>query len=116
MARSQQNKISSRRHRRSPRCGHEDVRVITRFNGEDCVKLSVLKEAEANTVAVARAVEQRISELKPAFPGSCGLSYVENQATYVSNPLTACETPPWWLQDCSSSSYICFSAASGRLS
>jgi len=37
---------------------HEDVRVVTRFNGYPCVKLSVLKEAEANTVEVAGAVQR----------------------------------------------------------
>ncbi|MFP3928377.1 MAG: efflux RND transporter permease subunit, partial [Desulfobacteraceae bacterium] len=65
------------------RDAHEDVRLITRFNGEGCVKISVLKEAEANTVEVAEAVEARLSELKPAFPEGVEISYVENQATYV---------------------------------
>ncbi len=69
------------------RDAHEDVRVVTRFQGEDCVKLSVLKEAEANTVEVAEAVERRISELKPAFPEGLRISYVENQATYVRQSL-----------------------------
>ncbi|MFP4284477.1 MAG: efflux RND transporter permease subunit [Desulfovermiculus sp.] len=69
------------------RDAHEDVRVMTRFNGQDSVKLSVLKEAEANTVEVARAVEQRISDLKPAFPQELRISYVENQATYVQQSI-----------------------------
>ncbi|MFW6142639.1 MAG: efflux RND transporter permease subunit, partial [Desulfovermiculus sp.] len=69
------------------RDAHEDVRVMTRFNGQDSVKLSVLKEAEANTVEVARAVEQRISDLKPAFPEELQISYVENQATYVQQSI-----------------------------
>ena len=68
--------------------GHEDVRVITRFNGEDCVKLSVLKEAEANTVEVAEAVAHRMSGLKSAFPAGLRVSYVENQATYVRQSLS----------------------------
>ncbi|MCK7507890.1 MAG: efflux RND transporter permease subunit [Desulfobacterales bacterium] len=53
-----------RRTARGPSCGdiatvedaHEEVRVITRFNGKPCVKLSVLKQADANTVEVAEAV------------------------------------------------------------
>ena len=69
------------------RDAHEDVRVITRFQGEDCVKLSVLKEAEANTVEVASAVEDRMAELTPAFPEGLRISYVENQATYVRQSL-----------------------------
>ncbi len=69
------------------RDAHEDVRVITRFQGEDCVKLSVLKEAEANTVEVASAVEKRMAELKSAFPEGLHISYVENQAEYVRQSL-----------------------------
>ena len=86
IARSQQNKIHLG-DIAEVRDAHEDERVITRFNGEDCVKLSVLKEAEANTVEVARAVEQRILELKPAFPEELQISYVENQATYVQQSI-----------------------------
>jgi len=66
---------------------HEDVRVVTRFNGEDCVKISILKEAEANTVAVADAVAARIAQLKPSFPEGLQLSYVESQAEYVRQSL-----------------------------
>ncbi|MFO7957981.1 MAG: efflux RND transporter permease subunit [Candidatus Brocadiia bacterium] len=66
---------------------HEEVRVITRFNGEDCVKVSVLKEAEANTVEVAEAVAGRLGELRPAFPEGLHLDYVENQAQYVRQSL-----------------------------
>ncbi|MFP4029812.1 MAG: efflux RND transporter permease subunit [Candidatus Brocadiia bacterium] len=69
------------------RDAHEDVRVVTRFQGEDSVKLSVLKEAEANTVEVARAVERQMSELESAFPEGLNISYVENQATYVQQSL-----------------------------
>ncbi len=47
---------------------HEVERVITRFNGEDCVKISVLKEAEANTVEVADAVAARLADLHASFP------------------------------------------------
>jgi len=66
---------------------HEDVRVVTRFNGQDCVNVSVLKEAEANTVEVADAVEARLGGLRSAFPEGLHLDYVENQADYVRQSL-----------------------------
>jgi len=66
---------------------HEDARVITRFNGEDCVKISVLKEAEANTVEVADAVAAKLGELKAFFPEGLRLDYMENQAEYVRQSL-----------------------------
>ncbi|TVS19645.1 MAG: efflux RND transporter permease subunit, partial [Planctomycetaceae bacterium] len=66
---------------------HEDVRVITRFNGFPCVKLSVLKEAEANTVEVAGAVQRKLDELAPSLPQGLELGTVENQAFYVAGAL-----------------------------
>jgi hydrophobe/amphiphile efflux-1 (HAE1) family protein len=62
---------------------HEEVRVITRLGGQPAVKLSVLKQEDANTVEVARAVSQRIEELKPVIPVGVRLGMVENQADYV---------------------------------
>ena len=66
---------------------HEDVRVITRFNGYPCVKLSVLKEAEANTVEVAGAVQRKLDELIPSLPQGLEMATVENQAFYVAGAL-----------------------------
>jgi hydrophobe/amphiphile efflux-1 (HAE1) family protein len=68
--------------------GHEDARVMTRFNGRECVKVSVLKEAEANTVQVADAVNQLLHKLKPTLPEGLQLNYVEDQALYVKQALT----------------------------
>lgn len=66
---------------------HEEVRVITRLGGKPCVKLSVLKQADANTVAVAEAVNQRIVNLRDALPAGITLGMVENQADYVRSAL-----------------------------
>lgn len=66
---------------------HEDERVITRFNGEDCVKISVLKEAEANTVEVADAVAARLADLHASFPDAVRIATIENQAEYVRQSL-----------------------------
>lgn len=66
---------------------HEEVRVITRLDGKPCVKLSVLKQADANTVAVARAVTKRLEDLRPGLPGGVSLGVVENQADYVGAAL-----------------------------
>lgn len=68
--------------------GHEDARVMTRFNGTECVKVSVLKQAEANTVQVAEAVKQLLHDLKPTLPAGLKLDYVEDQAVYVKQALT----------------------------
>ncbi|MCM8815588.1 MAG: efflux RND transporter permease subunit [Candidatus Omnitrophica bacterium] len=66
---------------------HEEVRVITRLNGQPSVKLSVLKQANANTVEVAKAVSQKLKEMKPILPAGIELGTVENQADYIQSAL-----------------------------
>ena len=66
---------------------NEEVRVITRLDGKPCVKLSVLKQADANTVEVAKAVNRRLQELNPSIPAGIKLGMVENQADYIEAAL-----------------------------
>lgn len=65
----------------------EDVRLITRLNGKPCIKLSVLRQADANIVEVARAVNAKIRELEPNLPAGISLGIVENQADYIESAL-----------------------------
>ncbi len=62
---------------------HEEVRIVTRFNGAPCVKLAVLKQADANTVAVSKAVARRLAELRDLVPPDIAFGIVENQADYI---------------------------------
>ncbi len=62
---------------------HEEARIITRFNGENCVQLSILKQAESNTVKVANAVKERLEQLKSEIPEDIVFGVVENQGDYV---------------------------------
>jgi len=66
---------------------HEETRVITRLDGKPCVKLSILKQADANTVEVAKAVSRRIEEFSASLPEGVSLGMVENQADYVESAL-----------------------------
>ncbi len=66
---------------------HEEIRVITRLDGRPCVKLSVLKQADANTVEVSRGVMRRIDGLRDAIPSVIQIGMVENQADYVVSAL-----------------------------
>jgi len=62
---------------------HKEMRVITRFNGKPCVKVNVLKQAEANTVKVARAVKEKLDALREEIPPDIQFGVVENQGDYV---------------------------------
>lgn len=66
---------------------NEEVRAVTRLDGKPCVKLSVLKQADANTVEVAKAVSRRLQELQPSVPNGIKLGIVENQADYIESAL-----------------------------
>ena len=62
---------------------HAELRVSTRFNGRPCVKVNVLKQAEANTVSVAQGVKARLDQLRPEIPEGIEFGVVENQGDYV---------------------------------
>ena len=62
---------------------HEEMRINTRFNGETCVKLNILKQAEANTVTVAKAVKEKLNMLQRDIPDDIEFGYVENQGDYI---------------------------------
>jgi len=66
---------------------HREARVITRVDRQSAVKVSIFKQADANTVAVAQAVDQRLEELKAGLPEGVELGILENQATYVVHAL-----------------------------
>jgi len=62
---------------------HTEMRVITRFNGQPCVKINVLKQAEANTVKVAGAVQAKLAALASEIPPDIAIGVAENQGDYV---------------------------------
>jgi multidrug efflux pump subunit AcrB len=57
---------------------HREMRVNTRFNGQVCVKLNVLEQARANTVAVSDGVQARLAELEGEIPEDVRFGVVEN--------------------------------------
>ncbi len=70
---------------------HEEMRINTRFNGETCVKLNILKQAEANTVEVSRAVRLKMRELERDIPGDIEFGFVEDQGVYISGAINSVE-------------------------
>lgn len=70
---------------------HEEMRINTRFNGKTCIKLNVLKQAEANTVQVARAVRLKMRELAKDVPGDIEFGFVEDQGSYIAGAINSVE-------------------------
>ena len=61
---------------------HPEQRVFTRLNGQPSVGMIISKQSNANTVATAQAVFQRIKDVQRIYPQlQFGLAY--NQAQYI---------------------------------
>jgi len=61
----------------------DEQRVITRLNGRECVKLSILKQAGANTVEVENGVRKKMAELEGSLPEGVRMGIIYNQADYI---------------------------------
>lgn len=65
------------------RDGSDIQRIITRLNRQEGVKISIFKQAAANTMVVEEALQKKIEELKPLLPAHIKLGIIYNQADYV---------------------------------
>jgi hydrophobe/amphiphile efflux-1 (HAE1) family protein len=70
---------------------HREQRLWARLDGVPAVKLSVRKQPDANTVAVADGVEARLWQLsRDAFvPADITFETVANQATFIRNSVAS---------------------------
>ncbi len=68
--------------------GHEDERVVTRFNGKPAIKLNILKQADANTVEVAEAANKLTKKLEETVPPDIHFNAIENQADYIKGAIS----------------------------
>jgi len=61
----------------------EEPRTLARLNESPAVTLIVSKQSGANTVEVARAVKERLEELKPALPADLRIEIVGDQSVFI---------------------------------
>lgn len=66
---------------------HEDLRMITRLNGRNAVKVNVLKQADANTVTTVAAVLRQLGSLQSAFPEGVRFDLLQNQAAHINDSI-----------------------------
>ncbi|MGY6588127.1 MAG: efflux RND transporter permease subunit [Wenzhouxiangella sp.] len=69
------------------RQGWQEREAITRVNGEEMVELAIYREGDANVVAVARAVEQRLNQLRGTLPPDVALTPVYDQSIFIRNAI-----------------------------
>ncbi len=65
--------------------GHKEREAITRVKGRESVELAVYKEGDANTVQVARRIDQRIERIRESLPEEIELVKVHDQSTFISS-------------------------------
>lgn len=67
--------------------GAEDYRTIARARGKPCVFLGVVKQAKANTVAVAQGIRAEIAEVKKSLPQGCDIWVAYDSSVYVEKAI-----------------------------
>ncbi|NBC18544.1 MAG: MMPL family transporter, partial [Bacteroidetes bacterium] len=66
------------------RMGFKEREAITRIDGREAVEVAVYKEGDANTVAVARAVQARLDRVRSELPSDMELVKVYDQSTFIT--------------------------------
>jgi len=67
---------------------HAVQRIKTKMNKTEGVKLSVFKQAGANTVEVSDKVYQKLHELKASLPPSITMEVIYDQADYIRSAVS----------------------------
>ncbi len=73
--------------------GAKDREVIARVDGDEAVEIAVYKEGDANTVAVARAVQSRLKRID--LPAEMKVVQVSNQARFVEDAIKDVVDSAW---------------------
>ena len=67
--------------------GFKEREAITRINGIEAVEIAIYKEGDANTVAVARALDERVERVQDLLPAGFKLAKVYDQSTYIQEAI-----------------------------
>jgi multidrug efflux pump len=67
--------------------GPEDERKLVRFNHEPAIGLGIVKQSQANTLDVTRAVKAEIDEIRPTLPPGIRMETAFDSSVYVERSL-----------------------------
>ncbi|MEZ5499388.1 MAG: efflux RND transporter permease subunit [Steroidobacteraceae bacterium] len=67
---------------------YRDRTAITRFDGRECIELALYKEGDANTVALARDVRERLESLSAGLPRDSSIRVVNDQSTFIRSAVS----------------------------
>ena len=70
------------------RQGYKEREAVIRSAGREAVELAVYKEGDANTVATADALEERLAQIRRQMPKDIQLVVVEDQSVFVRHAIS----------------------------
>ncbi|TWT17381.1 efflux RND transporter permease subunit [Luteimonas wenzhouensis] len=65
------------------RQGHREREAVIRSGGNEAVELAIYKEGDANTVATADALHERLEQVRERLPRGIELAVVEDQSVFI---------------------------------
>jgi len=65
--------------------GEKERTDITRINNNEAIELAIYKEGDANTVTVAKAVNEKLAELKETLPEELTFTVIYDQSEFIIN-------------------------------
>lgn len=74
------------------RQGYKEREAITRLNAMEAVEIAIYKEGDANTVAVADIVKERIEGIQKNLPTGMKLEKVYDQSIFISSAVNEVKT------------------------
>jgi HAE1 family hydrophobic/amphiphilic exporter-1 len=75
--------------------GHRDRDEITRLGGREVVEIDLHRQGTANTVAVARAVEERLEELREEMPPDLHIETLTDLSAYITSAIKMVWSAAW---------------------
>jgi multidrug efflux pump len=68
--------------------GAEDYRTIARARGKPCIFLGIVKQAKANTLAVARFIKEEMEAIRPTLPQGCDIWVGYDSSIFVGKSIS----------------------------
>jgi HAE1 family hydrophobic/amphiphilic exporter-1 len=69
--------------------GYKERKVISRINGRECIEAAIYRAADANTVSVSNAVNERLVQVRENIlqPRDMDYMVITNQAKFIKNTI-----------------------------
>ncbi|MEM9663473.1 MAG: efflux RND transporter permease subunit [Bacteroidota bacterium] len=75
--------------------GYKEREAISRIDGKEAVEIAIYKEGDANTVAVAEAVDRKLKRVQELLPADMELVGVYDQSTFISSAVNEVVNAAW---------------------